>query len=140
MAKRKVTKRTAKKRRTQRATRTALVEPPRKVEDLPALTEEGAALAYEVGLNRKAILALGKITLDHERRIAGLEEALADLAGVEDEDLIELEAEPEEGSLDEAVTQRLAIADLAGVVDGKDNANKKRKPKGKKTQRARRKR
>lgn len=128
MAKRKRTKRTAKartKKQAQPVTRTALVEPGRKLEDLPALSEEGAALAYEIGLNRKAILSLGKIALDHERRIAGLEESLAELAGVEDADLVEVEAEPEEEG-EEGAAKRLSLPDLIPSGKGKSNGKRKR--------------
>ncbi len=72
---------------------TALAEPKRKVEDLAELSEEGQALAFEIAANRQAILKLGGLVLDHERRISALEDTLTDLAGEvgEDEDVIELE-------------------------------------------------
>ena len=59
------------------------------------LTESDVAILHEVALNRKAIVKLGAIALDHERRIGNLEEALADLAG-EDQEPIDIEAEKDE--------------------------------------------
>jgi len=57
------------------------------------LSEADRAVLAEVNENRKAIVALGKIALDHERRIGSLEEAIGELAGEDFEEPIEVEAE-----------------------------------------------
>lgn len=49
------------------------------------LSEADKALLAEISLNRRAILRLGQISLDHERRIANIEEALSDLVGEAEE-------------------------------------------------------
>ncbi len=97
----------AKKRQTQRRkaqarrTGTALADvataPVKRIEDLPQLSEEAQALAFEIAANRRAILKLGGLVLDHERRLGEVERVLEDLAGEvgEDGDVIELEPEPE---------------------------------------------
>lgn len=59
------------------------------------LSEADVAILHEVAANRKAIVKLGALALDHERRISNLEEALADLAGEEPEP-IDIEAEDED--------------------------------------------
>lgn len=59
------------------------------------LSDADKAILGEVALNRRAILKLGQLSLDHERRLVGLEEAVGELAGEEEEPL-EIEAEDEE--------------------------------------------
>jgi hypothetical protein len=59
------------------------------------LSEADKAILAEVNLNRRAILKLGQIALDHERRLQSLEEAVAELAGEEPEP-IDIEAEKED--------------------------------------------
>jgi len=49
------------------------------------LSEADKAILAEVNLNRKAIVKLAQIALDHERRIGALEEAVGELAGEEPE-------------------------------------------------------
>ena len=49
------------------------------------LSEADKAILAEVNLNRKAIVKLAQIALDHERRISALEEAVGELAGEEPE-------------------------------------------------------
>lgn len=81
-----------------RKKKNALAVVDRKLEQLAEegkLSEADVAILNEVALNRKAIVKLGAIALDHERRIGNLEEALADLAG--EEEPIDIEGE----SLDE---------------------------------------
>ncbi len=56
------------------------------------LSEADVAILGEVALNRKAIVKLGALALDHERRISNLEDALAELAG-EEQEAIDVEAE-----------------------------------------------
>ncbi|OGF53279.1 MAG: hypothetical protein A2Z21_01195 [Candidatus Fraserbacteria bacterium RBG_16_55_9] len=56
------------------------------------MSEADKANLQEVNLNRRAIVALGKISLDHEQRLLSLEEAVGALAG-EEEELVEIEAE-----------------------------------------------
>ncbi|MDW8329294.1 MAG: hypothetical protein RML48_04865 [Candidatus Bipolaricaulota bacterium] len=59
------------------------------------LSEADVAILNEVAANRKAILKLGALALDHERRISNLEDALADLVGDEAEP-IDIKAERED--------------------------------------------
>lgn len=56
------------------------------------LSKADVAILHEVAANRRAIVKLGALALDHERRIANLEEALSDLAGEEPEP-VDVEAE-----------------------------------------------
>jgi len=49
------------------------------------LSKEGQFLAGEILANRKAILKLAALSLDHERRISQLEDAVGELAGEEKE-------------------------------------------------------
>ncbi len=70
------------------------------------LSDADKAVLEEVNLNRKAILKLGQIGLDHERRLGNLEGALAELAGVEDVDVIDLEAEEDEAGDGNGKAQR----------------------------------
>ena len=63
------------------------------------LTEGDLAVLSEVAANRKAILRIGALVLDHERRIGALEEAVGELAG--EEEPIDIEAEKEDEDEDE---------------------------------------
>ncbi len=72
----------------------ALQEPVRDLAEVE-LSEADKAILEEISLNRRAIVALGKISLDHERRLNSLEEAVGELAG-EEEEPVEIEAEGEE--------------------------------------------
>jgi hypothetical protein len=56
------------------------------------LSEADVAILHEVAANRRAIVKLGALALDHERRISALEEAIGELAGEEPEP-IDIEAE-----------------------------------------------
>jgi hypothetical protein len=49
------------------------------------LSEGDVAILHEVAANRRAIVKLGALALDHERRIGSLEEAIGELAGEEPE-------------------------------------------------------
>jgi hypothetical protein len=69
------------------------------------LSDADKAVLEEVNLNRRAIVAMGKIALDHERRLGNLEGALAELAGVDGADMIEL-VEAEEVGEEEGQTSR----------------------------------
>lgn len=60
------------------------------------LSEADKALLAEISLNRRAILRLGQVCLDHERRLQSLEAAVAELSD-EEEPPIDIEGE----SLDE---------------------------------------
>jgi len=79
--------------RKKRGTALAVQEPVLDLAEVE-LSEADKAILQEVNLNRKAIVALGKISLDHERRIQSLEEAVGELAGEESEP-VEIEAESE---------------------------------------------
>lgn len=56
------------------------------------LWEEGQILAGEIFAHRKAILKLAALSLDHERRIRELEDALSELTG-EEELMVDVEKE-----------------------------------------------
>lgn len=78
----------AKRNRNNKNAKNALAVVDGKLEQLAhegKLSEGDIAILSEVALNRKAIVKLGAIALDHERRIGNLEDALADLAGEEPE-------------------------------------------------------
>ncbi|MCI2429670.1 hypothetical protein LM602_06645 [Candidatus Acetothermia bacterium] len=62
----------------------AVVEPTHDLTEVE-LSDADRAILAEVNLNRKAIVKLGQIALDHERRIGSLEEAIGELAGEEPE-------------------------------------------------------
>jgi hypothetical protein len=129
MAKKREAKR--KKRAQAQRTGTALAEPKRKVEELADLSEEGQALAFEIAANRSAILKLGGIVLEHEKRLGALESTLEDLAGLGDgEDVIELEAEQER---DENEEEAQRFLDLPALLGGKPKGRKARTKKGKGT-------
>ncbi len=125
----------AKKRQTQRRkaqarrTGTALADvataPVKRIEELPRLSEEAQALAFEIAANRQAILKLGGLVLDHERRLGEVERVLEDLAGEvgEDGDVIELEPEPEPKRRGRAgKAQAQAQAEAAGEGEGEAEA------------------
>ncbi len=63
------------------------------------LTEADYAILSEIAANRKAILRLGVVVLDHERRLQSLETAVGELAGEEPE-AVDIEAEREDEAED----------------------------------------
>ena len=56
------------------------------------LSPADKAILGELALNRKAIVKLGQLALDHEDRLQGLEDALSSLSG-EDTEPVDLEDE-----------------------------------------------
>jgi hypothetical protein len=56
------------------------------------LSDADRAILGEVALNRRAIVKLGQLSLDHEKRLRGLEDAIDELAG-EEEESVDVEAE-----------------------------------------------
>jgi hypothetical protein len=82
------------KKRNRKNTALAVAEPTRDLAEVE-LSEADKALLAEISLNRKAIVKLAQISLDHERRINALEEAIGELAGEEPEP-IDIEAEKDE--------------------------------------------
>jgi hypothetical protein len=64
------------------------------------LSEADVAILHEVAANRRAIVKLGALALDHERRISALEEAIGELAGEEPEP-IDIKAEKEDEDKEE---------------------------------------
>jgi hypothetical protein len=81
-------------RKKRKNTALAVAEPTRDLAEIE-LSEADKAILAEVNLNRKAIVKLAQISLDHERRINALEEAIGELAGEEPEP-IDIEAEKED--------------------------------------------
>jgi hypothetical protein len=77
----------------------AVAEPTRDFAEIE-LSDADKAILAEVNLNRKAIVKLAQISLDHERRINALEEAIGELAGEEPEP-IDIKAEKEDEDEDE---------------------------------------
>ncbi|MBI1741537.1 hypothetical protein HYR54_00535 [Candidatus Acetothermia bacterium] len=57
------------------------------------MSEVDKALLGELVADRKAILKIGGLVLDHERRIQGLEDALGELAGEPTKDAIDISKE-----------------------------------------------
>jgi hypothetical protein len=82
------------KKRNRKNTALAVAGPTRDLAEVE-LSEADKALLAEISLNRKAIVKLAQISLDHERRISALEEAVGELAGEEPEP-IDIEAEKDE--------------------------------------------
>ncbi len=72
----------------------AIVEPTHSLTEVE-LSDADKAILAEINLNRKAIVKLGQIVLDHERRLGALEEAVGELAGEEPEP-IDIKAEKTE--------------------------------------------
>jgi len=87
------------KKRNRKNTALAVAEPTRDLAEVE-LSEADKAILAEVNLNRKAIVKLAQISLDHERRINALEEAIGELAGEEPEP-IDIKAEKEDEDEDE---------------------------------------
>jgi hypothetical protein len=93
----------AKAKRNRKNTALALPEKSSTLEQLAKenkLSEADVAILHEVAANRRAIVKLGALVLDHERRISALEEAVGELAGEEPEP-IDIEAEKEDEDEDE---------------------------------------
>lgn len=65
------------------------------------LSRADRAILTEVALNRRGILKLAQVSLDHEKRLRGLEESVAELSGASIEDLIELDKDTAEGTEEE---------------------------------------
>jgi hypothetical protein len=86
-------------RKKRKNTALAVAEPTRDLAEVE-LSEADKALLAEISLNRKAIVKLAQISLDHERRINALEEAIGELAGEEPEP-IDIKAEKEDEDEDE---------------------------------------
>jgi hypothetical protein len=86
-------------RKKRKNTALAVAEPTRDLAEIE-LSEADKAILAEVNLNRKAIVKLAQISLDHERRINALEEAIGELAGEEPEP-IDIKAEKEDEDEDE---------------------------------------
>jgi hypothetical protein len=86
-------------RKKRKNTALAVAEPTRDLAEIE-LSEADKALLAEISFNRKAILKLGALALDHERRISALEEAIGELAGEEPEP-IDIKAEKEDEDEDE---------------------------------------
>jgi hypothetical protein len=86
-------------RKKRKNTALAVAEPTRDLAEVE-LSEADKAILAEVNLNRKAIVKLAQISLDHERRINALEEAIGELAGEEPEP-IDIKAEKEDEDEDE---------------------------------------
>jgi len=86
-------------RKKRKNTALAVAEPTRDLAEVE-LSEADKAILAEVNLNRKAIVKLAQISLDHERRISALEEAVGELAGEEPEP-IDIKAEKEDEDEDE---------------------------------------
>jgi len=82
------------KKRNRKNTALAVAEPTRDLAEIE-LSDADKAILAEVNLNRKAIVKLAQITLDHERRISALEEAVGELAGEEPE-VVDIKAEKDE--------------------------------------------
>jgi hypothetical protein len=82
------------KKRNRKNTALAVAEPTRDLAEVE-LSEADKAILAEINLNRKAIIRLAELSLDHERRINALEEAIGELAGEEPEP-IDIEAEKED--------------------------------------------
>jgi hypothetical protein len=82
------------KKRNRKNTALAVAEPTRDLAEVE-LSEADKAILAEVNLNRKAIVKLAQISLDHERRINALEEAIGELAGEEPE-VVDIKAEKDE--------------------------------------------
>jgi hypothetical protein len=82
------------KKRNRKNTALAVAEPTRDLAEVE-LSEADKAILAEVNLNRKAIVKLAQISLDHERRISQLEEAVGELAGEEPE-VVDIKAEKDE--------------------------------------------
>jgi hypothetical protein len=82
------------KKRNRKNTALAVAEPTRDLAEIE-LSEADKAILAEVNLNRKAIVKLAQISLDHERRINALEEAIGELAGEEPE-VVDIKAEKDE--------------------------------------------
>jgi hypothetical protein len=82
------------KKRNRKNTALAVAEPTRDLAEVE-LSDADKAILAEVNLNRKAIVKLAQISLDHERRINALEEAIGELAGEEPEP-IDIKAEKED--------------------------------------------
>jgi hypothetical protein len=80
------------KKRNRKNTALAVAEPTRDLAEVE-LSDADKAILAEVNLNRKAIVKLAQISLDHERRISQLEEAVSELAGEGEEEPIDVEAE-----------------------------------------------
>ncbi|MBI1742929.1 hypothetical protein HYR54_07660 [Candidatus Acetothermia bacterium] len=57
------------------------------------MSEVDKALLGELVADRKAILKIGGLVLDHERRIGNLEDALGELAGEEKSEPVDIEKE-----------------------------------------------
>ena len=53
------------------------------------LSEADRALLHEIALNRRAILKIAQISLDHERRLNSIESAIAELS--DEEPVIDIE-------------------------------------------------
>jgi len=87
------------KKRNRKNTALAVAEPTRDLAEVE-LSDADKAILAEVNLNRKAIVKLAQISLDHERRINALEEAIGELAGEEPEP-IDIKAEKEDEDEDE---------------------------------------
>jgi len=87
------------KKRNRKNTALAVAEPTRDLAEIE-LSDADKAILAEVNLNRKAIVKLAQISLDHERRINALEEAIGELAGEEPEP-IDIKAEKEDEDEDE---------------------------------------
>jgi hypothetical protein len=81
-------------RKKRKNTALAVAEPTRDLAEVE-LSDADKAILAEVNLNRKAIVKLAQISLDHERRINALEEAIGELAGEEPEP-IDIKAEKED--------------------------------------------
>jgi hypothetical protein len=86
-------------RKKRKNTALAVAEPTRDLAEVE-LSDADKAILAEVNLNRKAIVKLAQISLDHERRINALEEAIGELAGEEPEP-IDIKAEREDEDEDE---------------------------------------
>jgi hypothetical protein len=82
------------KKRNRKNTALAVAEPTRDLAEVE-LSDADKAILAEVNLNRKAIVKLAQISLDHERRINALEEAIGELAGEEPE-VVDIKAEKDE--------------------------------------------
>ena len=90
------------KRKNSKGKALALLEKGSTLEQLAkenGLSKADLAILHEVALNRRAIVKLAQIALDHERRLNDLEEAVGELAG--EEEPIDIEAEKEDEDEDE---------------------------------------
>ena len=76
------------KRKNSKGKALALLEKGSTLEQLAKenkLSEGDVGLLREIAYNRRAIIKIGALVLDHERRIGALEEAVGELAGEEPE-------------------------------------------------------